>query len=268
MSTLLVSAGAGLPALVSGRDRQGAAGRERAGARDDGDPPVGLCDLGAPPGGDRRADQGHGRAKRVLPAADPGGVHAAGGRARRGLQPRAGGGHPRRRQGARGAGGRPPDERDDRQLLVRPLDLELPRPAAADQPVGERGPVGASAAAVPSQLGVPLAGGPHRPRHPRGGARLRAADPRGGLHRRDGQRARDPGVPRPQDRPGEVRRRRHLMVVRGRDARREGAADGHFARARAELRAGVRDPVHRSRRSAPSRLAVLVGRRRRVCSAR
>ena len=47
------SAGAGLSALVSGRDRQGAAGRERAGARDDGHPPVGLCDLGAPPGGDR-----------------------------------------------------------------------------------------------------------------------------------------------------------------------------------------------------------------------
>ena len=67
------------------------------------------------------------------------------GRARRGLRARAGGRHPRRRQGARGAGRRAPDQRDDHQHLLLQVGAELPRPAAADQPVGQRRAVGAAA---------------------------------------------------------------------------------------------------------------------------
>ena len=39
---------------------------------------------------------------------------------------------------------------------------DLPVP---DQPVGQRGPVGAAPAAVPAHHGIPVAGGPHRARH-------------------------------------------------------------------------------------------------------
>ena len=85
-------------------------------------------------------------------------------------------------------------------------------------------------------------------------------DPRRGVCRRDGRGAGDSRLPGTQDRAGEVRRCRDLLVVRGRDARRQGAADGDLARARAELRARVQHPVQRPRRSAPSRLADLVGR--------
>ena len=76
-----------------------------------------------------------------------------------------------------------------------------------DQPVGERRALGAAPAAVPAHVGVPVAGGPHRARDARGGARLRAGDPRGRVRRDDGARARDPGLARAQDRPREVRRR-------------------------------------------------------------
>ena len=41
---------------------------------------------------------------------------------------------------------------------------QLPGPAAAAQPVGQRGAVGDAAAGVPADQRVPLAGGPHRAR--------------------------------------------------------------------------------------------------------
>jgi hypothetical protein len=135
----------------------------------------------------------------------------------------------RRRQGAGRAGRRTPDVRDDHQRLTGALDLELPRPPDEDQPVGERRALGAAAAPVPAHLRVPLAGGPHRTLDAPGGPRVRAGDPRGRLRRDDGGGSRDPGLARAQDRAREVRRRGRLVVVRGADARRQGAADGHFA---------------------------------------
>ena len=53
----------------------------------------------------------------------------------------------------------------------------LPRPAAAAEPVGQRRALGAAAAHLPAHHRVPLAGGPHRPRHARGRRGLRPADP-------------------------------------------------------------------------------------------
>ena len=46
--------------------------------------------------------------------------------------------------------------------LLRQVDPELSRPAAADQPVGQRGALGAAHPPVPAHQRVPLAGGPHR----------------------------------------------------------------------------------------------------------
>ena len=98
--------GRGLPPLVPGRRRQGGAGRQRPGAGHDGHPPVRLRHLGADAGRGRPPHQGRRRRERLLPAVHPRELPEARGRARRGLQPRAGRRHPRRRQGARGAGRR------------------------------------------------------------------------------------------------------------------------------------------------------------------
>ena len=156
-----------LPPLVPGRARQGRARRQRAGARHDGDPPYGYAiwermqaEMDAP-------DQGGRRRERLLPAVHPRALPRAGGRARRGVQPRARGRDPRRRQGARGAGRRAAHQRDRDRRVHGEVGPELPRPAAAAQPVGQRRAVGAAAAAVPAHHRVPLAGGPHRARHAR-----------------------------------------------------------------------------------------------------
>ena len=55
---------------------------------------------------------------------------------------------------------------------------------AADQPVGQRGALGAAAPPVPADHRVPLAGGPHRPRHRGRRPGLRPADPHRRLPRR------------------------------------------------------------------------------------
>ena len=60
--------------------------------------------------------------------------------------------------------------------LLRQVGAELPRPAAAAEPVGQRRALGAAAPRVPAHDRVPLAGGPHRARD-RG--RRRAPTPRG-----------------------------------------------------------------------------------------
>ena len=59
------------PALVPGRGRQGRDGRQRAGARHDGDPPLRLRHLGAHAGRDGRAHQGDRREERLLSALHP-----------------------------------------------------------------------------------------------------------------------------------------------------------------------------------------------------
>ena len=110
-----------------------------------------------------RAHQGGRRRERLLPAFHPRVLPEPGGRARRGVQPRAGRRHPRGRQEAGRAGGRPPYQRDGGQQLLRQVDPEPPGPAPAHQPMGQRGALGAPAPAVPAHQRVPLAGGPHRP---------------------------------------------------------------------------------------------------------
>ena len=62
------------------------------------------------------------------------------------------------------AADRAADLRDDHRRHLPALDQELSRPAAAHQPVGQRGALGDAHAAVPAHRRVPLAGGPHRPR--------------------------------------------------------------------------------------------------------
>ena len=64
------------------------------------------------------------------------------------------------RRALRAAGG-PPHLRDDHRALVRQVDQLLPRPAAADQPVGERRALGAAPPRAAAHDRVPLAGGPH-----------------------------------------------------------------------------------------------------------
>ena len=59
------------------------------------------------------------------------------------------------------------------------LDPVLPRPAAAHEPVEQRGPLGAAHAAVPAHGRVPVAGGAHLPRHRGGGGRGGRDRPRG-----------------------------------------------------------------------------------------
>jgi len=143
-------------------------------------------------------------------------VSAQGGRARRGLRSRGGLGDPGRAEGARGAAGDPADLGDDHLLDVRGLDPQLPRPPRAHQPVGQRDALGEAHSALPADLRVPLAGGAHLPRDPRAGGRR-------GRHRarvlpRAGRGvARHPGDPGPQDRVGEVRRRRVHPLDRGDD---------------------------------------------------
>ncbi|CAA9261907.1 MAG: Prolyl-tRNA synthetase, archaeal/eukaryal type, partial [uncultured Corynebacteriales bacterium] len=252
-------AGGGLPPLVSGHPGQGRAGRERPGPRDHGHPTVRVRALGADAGRGRRPDQGRRRQERVLPAVHPRVVPEEGSRARRGLQPGARRGDHRRRQGAGGAGRRPADQRDDHQRELRQVGAELPRPAAADQPVGQRGPLGDAAPAVPAHQRVPLAGGAHRARHLRRRPGVRAADPARRLPGLHGRRAGAAGHRRPQDRAGAVRRRDEHDDAGADDRRRQGPADGHLARARAEFRQGVRDRVPGAQLAARVRLADLVG---------
>ena len=83
--------------------------------------------------------------------------------------------------------------------LLRQVGAELPRPAAAAQPVGQRRALGAAPPPVPAHHRVPLAGGPHLPRHPGRRRGLRRADPARGLRRLHGERARHARADRAQD---------------------------------------------------------------------
>ena len=206
------------------------------------------------------ADQAGRRPELLLPAVHPGELPAPGGRARRGLRARGRGGHPRRRQGAGGARRRPPHQRDDHQHLLRQVGAELPRPAAAPQPVGQRGALGAAAPPVPAHHRVPLAGGPHLPRHGRGRQGLRRADPLRRLRRLHGQRAGHPGAHRAQDGRGALPRGHQHAGLRGDDGRRQGPPDGHEPRAGPELRQGLRDAVLQRDGRAGVRLADVLGR--------
>ena len=169
-----------------------------------------------------------GAAERLLPAVHPRELPRARGRARRGLQPRAGGGHPRRRQGARGAAGRAAHERDGHRRVHGQVGPELPRPAAAAQPVGQRRALGAAPAPVPAHHRVPLAGGPHRARDRGGRARLRRADPARRLRATSWSTcSRMPVLVGRKTASERFAGAINTLDLRGHDARRQGAADGH-----------------------------------------
>ena len=201
-----------------------------------------------------------GRVQRLLPAPDPRELPAPRGRARRGVQSRAGRGDPRWGQEARGTRGRPADQRNHHQLVLRQVDPELPRSSAPHQPVGQRRALGAAPPAVPPDDGVPVAGGTHRPRLGGRCPGLRPADPLRRLRGRHGER---PGHSRPegtQDRQRALRRCHHDVDLRGHDARRQGPADGDQPRVGPELRPGLRHHLPRRVRSAGPRVADVVGR--------
>ena len=75
--------------------------------------------------------------------------------------------------------GHPADQRGDHRRVGQGLDPVLPRPAAADEPVEQRGALGAAHAPLPAHRRVPVAGGAHLPRHRAGGRRRGRHRPRG-----------------------------------------------------------------------------------------
>ena len=108
-----------------------------------------------------------------------------------------------------------------------------------DQPVGERRALGDAHAPVPAHAGVPLAGRAHGARDARRGRRRSAPNARR-VPRLHGRLDGDARHHRTEDGLREVRRRASHVLVRGDDAGQQGAAGGHVAQPRAELRQGVR----------------------------
>ncbi len=212
-----------------------------------GDPPQRLRHLGEHAEGPGRHVQGDGPRERLLPPLHPHVVPLQGGGARGGLRQGVRRGHappprrgprgrraPRPRERAGGAPRHPAHLRDRHVRHVLQVDQELPRPAAPPQPVGQRGAVGDAHAPLPAHHRVPLAGGPHGPRHPRGVVGRGHQDPRDLPPLRRGV----DGGPRPhggEDRRGEVRGGPEDHVHRGHDAGRQGAPGGHEPRPRARI---------------------------------
>ena len=162
---------------------------------------------------------------------------------------------------------RPTSETVIGEFMAKWID-SLPGPAAAAQPVGQRGALGAAPADLPAHQRVPLAGGAHRARHR--GRRPRRTP--GGSCTRCTRTSwstcsRIPVVVGPQDRPRAVRRRDHHVHARRHDGRRQGAADGHQPRAGPELRQGVRHQLLRRPRAAGSTPGPPPGAPRPGCSA-
>ncbi len=154
----------GLPSLVPGRHRQSPAGRERSGEGLAGDPTVRFRAVGAHGRRDGRPHQGDRDRERLLPPPHPRVLLPARGQPRRGLRARAVDGHARRRQGARGEARDPAHLRDRHRRVHGEVGQLVPRPAAAAQPVVQRDALRAAHPPVPALLGVPVAGGAHRPR--------------------------------------------------------------------------------------------------------
>ena len=89
---------------------------------------------------------------------------------------------------------RPTSETVIGEFMAKWIQSYRDLPLAA-QPVGERRALGTAPSAVSSLFGVPLARGPHRPRHARGRTGLREPDPHGGLQRFPRKGARGADVP-------------------------------------------------------------------------
>ena len=218
MARVLTPQGGGFPPLVPGRDHQGRAGRQRPGARHDGDPTGRATRSGSAWSTEHgRPDQGGRRAERVLPAVHPGELPVAGRPQHvEGFTPGARGGHPRRRQAARRADRRTADVSETviGEFMAKWISSYRDLPLLLNQWANVRA-LGDAAADLPAYQRVPLAGGPHRARRLRRRARLRPPDPARGVRGLHGQRARDAGRAGPQDGARAVRRRHQHVHARG-----------------------------------------------------
>ena len=146
---------------------------------------------------------------------------------------------------------RPAHVRDDHLADLQGLDPELPRPAAAHQPVVQRRPLGDAHPPVPPHGRIPVAGRAHRPRLGKRSPRRDDADgPRVPAVRRGVYG--DAGAGRPEDGGPAVPRRGRDAVHRGHDAGRQGAAGRHQPLPRAELRQGVSTCRSRTTRGSAS----------------
>ncbi len=244
--------------MVPGRGAQGRHGRLR--------PREGLHDhqalrlrrVGAHAARHGPAHQGDRPRQRLLPAVraeEPAGAREG---ARGGLLARVRVGDDRRRGRARGAARDPADVRGDHLLDLREVGAVLAGPARPHQPVGERGPLGEGHPPLPAHDRVPLAGGPHPPRHRRGGSGGDAQDARRlpGLLRGDAGHA---GALRPEDREREVRRCAQDLRDRGADGRRPGAAGRDEPQPRPALLRGLRHRVPGQEPGAGQAVVHLVG---------
>ena len=152
------------------------------------------------------AHQGDRPRQRLLSAADPREPVAEGEGARRRLRAAGGVGHQGRRRRSRREADHPADVGNDHRRDVPEVDPVVARSARADQPVGERRPLGEGDAAVPAHHRVPLAGRPHRARDRGRSAGRDDEDPRalqGGVR----ERPRGAGDRRPEERERKVCRR-------------------------------------------------------------
>ena len=170
----------------------------------------------------------------------------------------------RRRREAGGAARRPADLRDDHRPHVRAVDQELPRPPDADQPVGERRPMGDAHDGCSSAPREFLWQEGHTAHATSEEAVEETLKMLGRLRGLRGERGRDPRHPRPEERLREVRRRGGQLHHRGDDGRPPGASVRHLALHGPELREGVRHPVPRPEQRASALLDDLLGRQHRA----
>ena len=182
------------------------------------------------------------------------------GRARRGVRPRAGGRHPRRRQGARGAARGPADQRDgDQHFFAKWVQSHRDLPLLINQWANVvRWELRPRLFLRTTEFLWQEGHTAHATEDDARAYALRILD--------DVYRAtmvdvlRHPRADRPQDGAGALRRRHPHLDLRGDDGRRQGAADGHEPRARAELRPRLRHHVLQRVGRARVRVADVVGR--------
>lgn len=166
-------------------------------------------------------------------------------------------------RGTRRAAHRAAHVRNHHLEHVQEVDPELPRPAAAHQPVGERGALGDAHAPVPAHRGVPVARGPHRARHRQRGRRGNAAHGarvpavRGRVYGGS-------GAGRAEDRRPEVPRGRLHALHRSHDAGRQSAPSRDEPLPRPELRQSVRRDVQGPEQQGRVRVGDLVGRQHAI----
>ena len=133
---------------------------------------------------------------------------------------------------------------NDHRPRLCEMDSVLPRPAAADQSMEQRGALGTAHEALSAHARIFLAGGPHRARHRRR-SRVRNAPDAGRLHRfcrARGGRSGDSGA---QVGFRALRGRGPDLFDRSHDGRWQSSAGRHVAQPGAEFREGLRDSLSR-----------------------